>query len=496
MKTTIKLFGTIAILSMFMACSERQQDGEYETSLFSVKTDGKWGYVNHKGEYVINPQFEEASLFTNGLAQIKVDGKIGFINEKGEMVLSPQYNSATMFHDGKAWVVRPDNAPELIDKKGEVILEYKKGRIIHSFSEGLSIVYDDNDNYWVINEKGETIFSLPEKHIFFSNYTEGLAVVRNKKDYGYVDKDGKIVINCQFDYAKPFKNGKAIVKQGDMYGVIDKEGKYVINPQFKAMMPDEKGYVVRVGDKFGWCDEKGKLVINPQFDLLMPYNGNDMTPVALNSKIGFADKEGKYVINPQFNDATPVFDDIMWVQADDKWGIINKKGEYIANPQFDKVSAYSYINPFYEYAISEYFDVEGISTWIASLFTDGKFDGIKVSETSIKQFREKYKIGDRNAYSKRYSRDMNYTIIANGTFQQKVSNGWWGPVYKLIPDAKLDYIHLQINLSNPSKYGEVYGAVNKALAIKDGRTSSGLYTTIEQGDESLSIYVSDKPFTR
>lgn len=91
---------------------------------------------------------------------------------------------------------------------------------------------------------------------------------------------------------------------------------------------------------------------------------------------------------------------------------------------------------------------------------------------------------------------MNYTIIANGTFQQKVSNGWWGPVYKLIPDAKLDYIHLQINLSNPSKYGEVYGAVNKALAIKDGRTSSGLYTTIEQGDESLSIYVSDKPFTR
>lgn len=240
MKTTIKLFGTIAILSMFMACSERQQDGEYETSLFSVKTDGKWGYVNHKGEYVINPQFEEASLFTNGLAQIKVDGKIGFINEKGEMVLSPQYNSATMFHDGKAWVVRPDNAPELIDKKGEVILEYKKGRIIHSFSEGLSIVYDDNDNYWVINEKGETIFSLPEKHIFFSNYTEGLAVVRNKKDYGYVDKDGKIVINCQFDYAEPFKNGKAIVKQGDMYGVIDKEGKYVINPQFKAMMPDEK----------------------------------------------------------------------------------------------------------------------------------------------------------------------------------------------------------------------------------------------------------------
>lgn len=110
-----------------------------------------------------------------------------------------------------------------------------------------------------------------------------------------------------------------------MYGVIDKEGKYVINPQFKAMMPDEKGYVVRVGDKFGWCDEKGKLVINPQFDLLMPYNGNDMTPVALNSKVGFADKEGKYVINPQFNDATPVFDDIMWVQADDKWGIINKK---------------------------------------------------------------------------------------------------------------------------------------------------------------------------
>lgn len=494
MKTTIKLFVTTTMLFLFMACSSGGKNEQYDTSLFPVEIDGKWGYVNHKGEYIINPQFQWANLFSDGMAKVGIDEKTGFINKKGEIIISPQYSSSTKFHDGKAWVVRPENAPELIDKKGKVLLTYKKGRSVHIFSEGLAIVTDDNENNWVINEKGETVFKLLEQHAFCSNYTEGTAVIKNKDwDYGYVDKKGQIIIGCQFDNAEPFKDGKAIVQKGDMYGVIDKEGKFIINPQFKKMIYDNGGYVVSIGDKYGWCNNKGKLIINPQFDAFLPYKNNKFTAVMSNSKVGFIDKEGKYVVNPQFDDASEIFNDVIWVRVADKWGLINPKGEYIANPQFDNISAYTYSNPFYDYVISEYFDIEGITSWIASKLHNGKFDGLKISDTTISQFRNKYTTGEKNYFSEKYSRDMEYKIIAEGTFSERVSDGWWGTILKPLPNAKLDYIHLYIQLSNSSKYGELYNAINKTLAIKNGRTNSGLYIILEQSEYNLSIYVSDKP---
>ena len=40
--------------------------------IFRVKINGKWGYVNAKGEYIVTPQFDHAFLFSdNGLAYIK-----------------------------------------------------------------------------------------------------------------------------------------------------------------------------------------------------------------------------------------------------------------------------------------------------------------------------------------------------------------------------------------------------------------------------------------
>lgn len=42
-----------------------------------------WGYINTKGEYVVEPKFDNANSFSDGIAWIKIDGKIGYINTKG-----------------------------------------------------------------------------------------------------------------------------------------------------------------------------------------------------------------------------------------------------------------------------------------------------------------------------------------------------------------------------------------------------------------------------
>lgn len=48
-----------------------------------VKKDGKWGYINTKGEEVIPFKYEEAKLFSEGLAPVKKDGIWGYVDTKG-----------------------------------------------------------------------------------------------------------------------------------------------------------------------------------------------------------------------------------------------------------------------------------------------------------------------------------------------------------------------------------------------------------------------------
>jgi hypothetical protein len=59
--------------------------------LSCVKTNGgMYGYINRKGEMVINPVFEEADSFQNGFARIIYQGRNGLLNTKGYIYWSDE----------------------------------------------------------------------------------------------------------------------------------------------------------------------------------------------------------------------------------------------------------------------------------------------------------------------------------------------------------------------------------------------------------------------
>ncbi len=82
-----------------------------------VRKDDVWGFKDASGKLVIEPQFESAGGFSEGLARVRVAGKWGFVDVRGEIVISPRFEQARFFSGGTA-KVKEDGRWGLIDRNG------------------------------------------------------------------------------------------------------------------------------------------------------------------------------------------------------------------------------------------------------------------------------------------------------------------------------------------------------------------------------------------
>ena len=62
--------------------------GSFRDGRAVVKTDGGYGYIDHAGEFVIEPQFARAQGFVGGLALVLDGDRIRYIDTDGEVVYS------------------------------------------------------------------------------------------------------------------------------------------------------------------------------------------------------------------------------------------------------------------------------------------------------------------------------------------------------------------------------------------------------------------------
>gem|GEM_PF-1844291 len=163
----------------------------FTEGLAPAASGGKWGYIDEKGTWVIDPQFEWASNFRDGLASVKVGGRTGYIDRKGKFVINPQFEWGEVFFEGRARVKSGDGQG-FIDTKGATVGDTK-------FSEALP-------------------------------FSDGLAAVKTDDGWGYIDTTGKMVVSPQFDSAASFLNGLALVWIGGRQAYVRKTGALVADP--------------------------------------------------------------------------------------------------------------------------------------------------------------------------------------------------------------------------------------------------------------------------
>ena len=123
-----------------------------------VQKDGKWGYINTKGEQIVECKFDGARGFNEGFARVQKDGKWGYINTKGEQIVECKFDDAYDFNEGFARV-KKDGKWGYINTKGcSVIFDESKNEI-----EVLDKAIDRSNNTFYLSRLGDKFGLLDEK---------------------------------------------------------------------------------------------------------------------------------------------------------------------------------------------------------------------------------------------------------------------------------------------------------------------------------------------
>ncbi|MCM1989832.1 WG repeat-containing protein [Oceanirhabdus seepicola] len=313
-----------------------------------VKYDGKWGVIDQKGTWVVEPNLDYKKVLppSEGLALAQSsNGKWGFIDKMGDWVIEPKFNpthgelGVLGFNEGVAFICINGNYG-LIDTKGEWIIE-PKFFDAYSFSEGLANVYLSEQGYFYINKEGEEVLKLEDKNAYdvISYFSEGLLLRENDNwKVGFINKQGQWVIEAKFDRGSKFSEELAGVEYEGTWGFIDNTGDWAIKPKYDSVSYFKEGLAaVEVNNKYGIINKNGQWIIKPKHDYIEMIDGysEGMISVKINNKYGYLNKNGELAIKAKFDLTSAFSNNLAIVKSDEKYGYIDKEGNYVIKPIFE-----------------------------------------------------------------------------------------------------------------------------------------------------------------
>lgn len=386
-KGLIDLFGEIITPLEY---SEITLSPDDEGLRLAIK-DNKLGYLNTEGQIAIPCKFENAtgSSFSEGLAHIQTNGEHYYINKLGQIVISVgQAYSCGTFKNGIAPIQKREGETYFIDMKGNVVILPQPYYCYFYTNDIIMIESSGNNRLGLMDYNGKTI--LPMQYDFkTSRRTDDLIIARywqqtasgTASKWGYINKQGELIIEYQFDNAFPFYEGIALVEKNGKYGCINKQGKTIIPFLYDDLWGfnfynNDAAWVKRNG-KYGCINKQGQTLVPFEFDEIV-YNSpsyNGFVSAVKDGKAGFINSKGQIILPFQYPEDTYFSyagNDLIIVHKDMQEALIDTKGNYIVPfGKYDHfigfVDGIFYVEIYDEYGdIDEYgiIDKDGNSTFM------------------------------------------------------------------------------------------------------------------------------------
>lgn len=293
---------------------------DYEASPFI------WGFIDPSGQFVIEPKFDDARDFSEGLAAANLNGKWGYINQKGSLVIPHIFQICGDFSEGKAVVRDFDNKTKVIDPKGRVLFP-----------------------------------CLGEE---CGNYEQGFSIFSNSGMMGIMDAKGNPKLAAQFSDIKYGYRGQFIAQLGSLYGVIDTNGTWIVPAKAKKInLALEDKYIVHRENEVQMVEINGKsskenyLTTGPYWDgYRVAHNSKGNHIIKVGGRVNYStghklqslgserfaewdgqnayiiDANGKRLSETAYNGFLLYSEGLIGVMQGDYWGYVDLLGAEVLEP--------------------------------------------------------------------------------------------------------------------------------------------------------------------
>lgn len=322
-----------------------------------VKKDDKWIIIGMDNQKISQFNFQEASSFgSTGLASFKKNGQWGFINIKGDIVIQPQFDDIIM---NFGYPRLNENVIAVFGMKDKVGAVNQAGKIIipAQFDE----IRQENDILFVFNDEKMGIYDYEGRMVqpvefepdngFYSDehWTDEnwLALFRNGK-VGAIDKKGNLIVPVEFDSVD-------IISESTF--AVSKDGKYGIHGINNLITPLQFDYIadslegptrVKKEGKWGYLDGFNSLMLVDYDEaddfsegLAVVGNYNTKGPVSQKDesiRLGCINTIGEEVIPLHYQDIRAFKEGLAPVKLNGKWGVIDFQENQIVPFEYDAIS--------------------------------------------------------------------------------------------------------------------------------------------------------------
>lgn len=195
-----------------------------ENAVIFVKSN-KYGVMNLSGEIVINAEYDDLKEAKTGIFIAKKSDKYGIIDIENQEKLAFEYTSIVYNEKADIYMLEDNNLNSNILNSN---LETKLTGMLIELNENkgyLKLRINDEYKYYNFKfEEKQEIDIFPNRTLFLS-----------KKDgkYGYVDKDGKVIVDYTYDDATEQNDyGYVAIKKDGKWGSIDSKGNVAQEPTY------------------------------------------------------------------------------------------------------------------------------------------------------------------------------------------------------------------------------------------------------------------------
>ncbi len=259
---------------------------EFREELAYVRShDGSRGYINRKGEMVINLPDTDSAFgrtfrgFYNGYSvveRIVGEGSSYYLCAPNGGILNDRlFREVSCVQKGLAIFIENDGRNGILSVDGSLHYDVFEIWLLSSLNEMYRARFGEEGHWWFYESSTEddnddfrtqifctsrNCFRLedllcglprPTSRQLMSTYRDGLAIAANHTGRGFIDKEGKERIPFEYFDSKPFSEGLAAVcrpvdgeKAYDEWEYIDTEGKQVIPPLFSSAGQFSNGMAV------------------------------------------------------------------------------------------------------------------------------------------------------------------------------------------------------------------------------------------------------------